>query len=55
MNKRNRKPDLRSVLYLAASLLGDANAAKRGNVAKRLGRRIAGRVSGKHALRRLFK
>ena len=50
-----RAPKLRSSLYLFASLLGDAKALQRGSAAKRLGRRLAGRASGKQLLRRLFK
>jgi len=45
---------LRSILYLIARLLGDANAIKKGRVGKRIVRRIAGRATGK-GLSKLFK
>jgi len=44
----------RGWLYWLAKLLGDVNAVKKGKVGKRIGRRAAGRTSGK-ILRRLFK
>ncbi len=45
---------LRSLLYALAKLLGDANAIKKGKVARRVGRRVAGKVTGK-LFRKLFK
>ena len=44
----------RTFLYWLARLLGDVNAVKRGKVAKRVGRRLAGKGAGK-VLRKLFK
>jgi hypothetical protein len=38
---------IRNLLYLAARLLGDVGAVKRGTVGKRIGRRLAGRVAGR--------
>jgi|TARA_Y100000294_G_scaffold64532_1_gene61126 hypothetical protein len=38
---------IRNLLYLAARLLGDVSAVKRGTVGKRIGRRLAGRVMGR--------
>lgn len=37
---------MRSLLYLIARLLGDANAISKGKAARRIGRRAAGRVTG---------
>lgn len=45
---------IRRTLYKTARILGDINAVKRGNAGKRIGRRIAGRSTGK-ILRKLFK
>jgi len=45
---------LRGFLYQMARLLGDWNAAKRGKVGQRIGRRAAGKATG-GILRRLFK
>jgi hypothetical protein len=45
---------LRSVLYTVARLLGDVNAVQKGRVGRRIGRRAAGRMTGR-GLRRLFK
>lgn len=42
---------MRSILYLLARLLGDANAIKRGRVARRVARRGAGRAVGKGLFR----
>jgi len=47
----------RGILYTVAKLLGDVSAVSSGSpkkIAKRAGRRIAGRVAGK-AMRKLFK
>jgi hypothetical protein len=44
----------RSFLYQLARLLGDANAAKKGRIGRRLVRRAAGRATGR-GMRRLFK
>jgi hypothetical protein len=38
---------IRNLLYRAARYLGDANALQRGRVSKRIGRRIAGKFSGR--------
>lgn len=48
---------LRRTLYRTASILGDVNALASGNpkkIAKRLGRKITGRISGK-TIRRIFR
>lgn len=45
---------MRSILYALARLLGDINAVKRGKVAKRVGRRAVGKLTGK-LFRGLFK
>jgi hypothetical protein len=45
---------LRSYLYKLARFLGDRNAVQKGRVGRRIGRRYAGRATGK-VLRRLFK
>lgn len=45
---------MRSFLYWLARLLGDVNAVKRGKIGRRIGRRAAGKVTGR-ALRRWFK
>lgn len=42
---------MRSILYLLARLLGDANAIKRGRVARRVARRGAGRAVGRGLFR----
>lgn len=44
----------RSLLYWLAKLLGDLNAVKKGKTGRRVGRRVAGKLTGK-GLRRLFK
>lgn len=44
----------RSLLYKLSRLLGDANAVRRGTIGKRVGRRVAGKATGRF-LRRLFK
>lgn len=46
--------NIRRVLYKLSRVLGDVNAVKRGTVGKRVGRRVAGRQTGK-LLRKLFK
>ncbi len=53
---RNSISGFRSFLYALARFLGDVDAVSKGSKAtqKRIGRRIAGRVTGK-ALRNLFK
>lgn len=45
---------MRSLLYKLAKFLGDVNAAKKGKVGRRAGRRAAGKLSGR-ILRKLFK
>ncbi|HKK31926.1 MAG TPA: hypothetical protein VKA18_16195 [Alphaproteobacteria bacterium] len=45
---------IRSFLYLLAKLLGDVNAVRKDRVGKRIGRRIAGKATGR-GLRRLFR
>ncbi|SFA81062.1 hypothetical protein SAMN04488072_10242 [Lentibacillus halodurans] len=46
--------NVRKLLYSIAKILGDVNAVKKGNVGKRIGRRTAGKGTGK-MLRKLFK
>jgi len=46
--------NFRSFLYQLAKILGDINAINKGTVGKRIGRRVAGRATGK-ALRNIFK
>jgi hypothetical protein len=45
---------IRSVLYIAAKILGDVNAVKKGKVGKRIARRAAGKATGR-LLGRLFR
>ena len=45
---------LRGMLYWIARLMGDVSAVKKGKVGKRIGRRIAGKLTGR-GLRKLFK
>ena len=45
---------MRSFLYFLARILGDAEAVKKDRIKKRIGRRMAGRVTGKF-LKKLFK
>ena len=45
---------VRSILYMLARLMGDANAVAKGRVGRRIGRRVAGRVTGK-GLGKLFR
>lgn len=44
----------RGWLYWFAKLLGDINAVKKGKVGRRVGRRAAGKMTGR-GLRNLFK
>jgi hypothetical protein len=44
----------RSLLYQIARLLGDVNAVQKGTAGKRVGRRLAGKATGR-ALSRLFR
>ena len=46
--------NIRSWLYKIAALMGDVNAVKKDKVGRRVGRRAAGRMTGK-GLGRLFK
>lgn len=39
--------DLRSGLYRAARFMGDYRAIKNGRIIKRLGRRVAGKLTGR--------
>ena len=45
---------MRSFLYFVARLLGDINAIRKGRVSKRIGRRVAGKITGR-GLGRLFR
>lgn len=45
---------MRAILYWLAKLLGDLNAAKRGKVGRRVGRRMAGKITGR-GMRKLFR
>jgi hypothetical protein len=38
---------LRSMLYAIARLLGDLQAVRKGSIERRIGRRTAGRVTGR--------
>lgn len=49
-----RLPDVRTVLYKSAALIGDYRAARRGQLGARIGRRLVGRLAGL-LLGRLFK
>ena len=44
----------RGFLYTLAKLVGDYNTVKKGKVGKLVGRRVAGKATGK-AMRKLFK
>lgn len=44
----------RSFLYQLAKILGDAQAVRRGRIGRRIGRRAAGKLTGR-ALRKLFR
>ncbi|WP_169792870.1 hypothetical protein [Lentibacillus amyloliquefaciens] len=46
--------NIRKVLYTVSKILGDVNAVKKGKVGKRIGRRVAGKGTGK-MLQKLFK
>ena len=39
--------NIRSLLYSIARLMGDGNAVKKGTVGKRIGRRAAGKLTGR--------
>lgn len=45
---------LRSKLYGLAKVMGDVNAVKKDRVGRRIGRRAAGKVTGR-GLKKLFK
>lgn len=45
---------IRSLLYLIARILGDVNAVRKGKVKRRIGRRLAGKLTGR-GLGRLFR
>ncbi len=45
---------IRSMLYRIARMLGDVNAILRGTVGRRIGRRAAGKVTGRW-LSRMFR
>lgn len=51
--KRDPISALRSLLYSLGRVLGDLNAARKGRIARRAGRRTAGKASGR-VMRRLF-
>lgn len=44
---------MRNLLYVLARLLGDWQAARKGRVMRRIGRRVAGKVTGR-MMRGLF-
>ena len=44
----------RGFLYWLARLLGDINAAKKGKIGKRIGRRAVGKATGR-SMRKLFR
>jgi hypothetical protein len=44
----------RSMLYKLARVLGDVNAVQKGKVGRRIGRRAAGKMTGR-ALGRMFR
>ena len=44
----------RGLLYFLARILGDINAVKKGKVGKRIGRRAAGKITGR-GLGKLFR
>ena len=45
--KRSSINATRSILYTIAKLLGDLNAIQKGRVGRRIGRRIAGKGTGR--------
>ena len=50
MARRRRRSSInatRSILYTIAKLLGDLNAIQKGRVGRRLGRRVAGKATGR--------
>lgn len=38
---------LRSLLYKVARIMGDVNAVQKGRVGRRMGRRVAGKATGR--------
>lgn len=46
---------IRSLLYQLARILGDINAVKKGKIGGRVGRRFAGKMTGRLVMRRLFR
>lgn len=52
--KKDPISQTRSILYGLAKFLGDVNAVRKGIVGKRVGRRIAGKATGRF-LGKLFK
>lgn len=44
----------RGLLYFLARILGDVNAVKKGKVGRRIGRRAAGKITGR-GMGKLFK
>ncbi len=45
--EKQKGVSMRNLLYLLARLLGDLSAVKKGKVAQRIERRIAGKVTGR--------
>ncbi len=45
---------IRSILYFVAKMLGDVNAIQKNKVGRRIGQRLAGKVTG-NFLSKLFK
>ena len=39
--------DIRSLLYTIARIMGDINAVRKGKVMRRIGRRVAGKITGR--------
>ena len=52
--KRSSISQTRGFLYTLARLLGDVSAARKGTVGKRIGRRLAGKATGR-GLGRIFR
>lgn len=46
---------VRTILYGTAKLLGDISAILKGKVLQRIGRRIAGKITGRMIFSRLFR
>jgi hypothetical protein len=46
---------VRTILYGSAKILGDISAIIKGKVLQRIGRRIAGKITGRLIFTRLFK